>query len=118
MNDLPDWITVGAKVGVCKGTYNISISTVSRLTPTLIILDSGERFRRRDLFAVGSYAAQLLPMNDPDVVRILMQRRINHLRHRLDELLRGAVPNRAEAMALLTRANEMIEAVRIMLSGQ
>src|SRR5262245_9702768 len=49
--DLPDWIAEGAPVAEQKRGY--TYTTVARITPTLVVLANGSRYRRADIGKVG-----------------------------------------------------------------
>ena len=55
LTDLPEWLFVGAKVGVIE-QYSTALVTVERMTATLVIVAGSrglERFRRKDLYISG-----------------------------------------------------------------
>lgn len=70
--NVPSWVRPGADVAVKRGaTGGYYGDTVERLTPTLIIMASGERYRRKGLEAVqrGHWGTnKLVPANSPPVI--------------------------------------------------
>jgi hypothetical protein len=52
MSELPDWVTIGAKVAErTRGDY--AITTVKSITATLVVLDNGSRYHRDRLVKTG-----------------------------------------------------------------
>lgn len=53
--ELPTWLTKGAEVAIVHSTFDgkVTFAHIERLTPTQIVLDNGDRYRR------GSDYAQL-----------------------------------------------------------
>jgi hypothetical protein len=95
-------LSVGAKVVVDSGARSEEIGTVSRVTPTQIVVD-GRRFRRRDGYAVGGngwYRTRLREAT-PEAVH---QIRMRVVRCRLSNV-QWDVLSDARCMAVLTLLN-------------
>ncbi len=119
MTDLPDWITVGAMVGVRNSTFGyrstISVRAVERLTATQIVVDGGARFRRSDLRRVGEGSGELLPLTDPMVVQGRVDKRVENVRRAIDnkvETYHRTNGTPQAAVALLDEIAELVAKAR------
>lgn len=120
MTDLPDWIAVGRQVAVRDASHwndRTTVHTVERLTATQIVLDNDARFRRDTLHAVGAGLGQLLPLNDPAVVRARVNNRLERLRRDLDQMLTANRSLANDPLGLMERVEHRVAETRASITA-
>lgn len=75
-----DWFKTGKSVAVLYGGGVVAIKRVDRMTPTQIVVEGEERYRKSDLHSVGThgpfdYVPRIAPLDDEHVVRRLAEQR-------------------------------------------
>ncbi len=110
---VPDWLKPGAPVAVKRGAGGgYAYDTVERLTPTQIVMASGDRYGRATLKAVkrGYWGTpELVPTNHPGVIEQAKNQAVESLWSPLQEAMvswrQGAhdEPAREEALDAVRR---------------
>lgn len=120
--DLPDWLTVGAKIAEVANPrglgYDVAIVTVDRLTATQIVCTghpwlTNARYRRSDLRRLGeSYGPQLMPLTAPEARAGLARTTLQVFMRQSDLILRDCGYSEKSCRAALDRIGELIVEAR------
>jgi len=116
----PAWVAVGQQV-LRLQTYTghtrvLGRAVIARLTKTMIVLDNGERYRRRDLEATyDDYGPirRITSEADPKALRLYRAQQLTHQAAKLG-LLAGKLshlPTPAELIALESEARGLLDRI-------
>ena len=125
-NDLPDWVSVGAKVAEVTGhgfTRNVITLTVERLTDTQVVCggypygrNPVRRFRRSTLRLVGeSYGPELMPLDAPEVRSTRARRAVEEVAREAGRLVRDCGTDEENYRAALDQIEQLARDVRTRL---
>ena len=122
--DLPDWVTVGAKVAEVSNRYghgySVVVLTVDRLTATQVVCtgypygnNPTRRFRRDGLRLVGeSYGPQLMPLDAREVRDTLARRAVEDVGRDVDRIIRNCGYDEENYRAALGQIADSVAAAR------
>lgn len=115
------WVTKDAAVAVYYSgglQASITLTTIERLTSTLVVCANGAKFYRhklRDSYGTGitglqrvgdAWGCQLLPADDPRARAVLAQDAFRSLSYRIQNIFKGS-PHRGEVPDMLGTLDEM-----------
>ena len=124
-DELPVWIAEGAQVaeydtgGFDRGS--VTFATVAKLTATQVVLDNGNRYRRRDLRSVKQRTSwsgyvELRAVDDQPVRDAVARRAIAGLSHRLEKCRKESITT-SRALEILNDIEARIRKIRSALEG-